>query len=264
MQKKRQKKQHKQLLITLVLILAASIVAYALITKNTPNPFHPQTLKAAIIDQLSLTYPNNTFWQTANTLFYNAGWRMYYYAGGALSDTVDFYRNLPQQGFKIIILRVHTALNPETGTLAIFTSEEWDDTKATTTYLTDILNDRLAKVAITENATPYFGLTPNFIKAMNGNFQNAIIIAMGCDTLTNTKMAQAFIEKGAKAYIGWTGPVSAPHTDTATQQLLTHLITEQKTINQAIQETINEVGEDPTYKSTLSYYPTEAANQKIP
>lgn len=253
------------MLLTLALILATSVVAYALITKNTPtNPFQPQTLKAAIIDQLSLTYPNNTFWQTANTLFYNAGWRMYYYAGGAISDTVDFYRNLPQQGFKIIILRVHTALNPETGTLALFTSEKWDDAKATTTYLTDILNDRLAKVSITENSTAYFGLTPNFIETMNGNFQDVIIIAMGCDTLTNTKMAQAFTEKGAKAYIGWTGPVSAPHTDAATQQLLTHLITEQKTIAQAIQETINEVGTDPTYKSTLSYYPIEAANQKIP
>jgi hypothetical protein len=85
---------------------------------------------------------------------------------------------------------------------------------------------------------------------------------MGCDGLTNTKMAEAFIERGAMAYIGWTGPVSADHTDTATQQLMKHLISENKTIATAITETLNEVGKDPAYGSTMSYYPALAGECK--
>jgi hypothetical protein len=188
---------------------------------------------------------------------------MYYYAGSLSSVDVTFYRLLPQQAFKIIIIRSHTAMQNSTGTLAIFTSEQWDDEKVSATYLTDALNDRIARVRVTPNSTAYFGITPNFVKAMNGNFQDAIIIMMGCQSLTNTKMAEAFIEKGAKAYIGWTGLVSADHTDAATQQLLKHLIVEKKTIATAITEVLTEVGEDPTYGSTMSFYPTQAGEYRL-
>jgi hypothetical protein len=132
-----------------------------------------------------------------------------------------------------------------------------------TTYLVDIMDGRLARVRVTMNSTAYFGITPNFIKALNGNFQNAIIVVMGCDGLANGKMAEAFIEKGAKAYIGWNGLVSTNQTDFATQQLLIHLITEKKTIGTAITETMSEVGNDPTYGSAMSYYPTQAGDYKV-
>jgi hypothetical protein len=86
---------------------------------------------------------------------------------------------------------------------------------------------------------------------------------MGCDSLRYTDMAQAFIEKGAKAYIGWNGSVSASHTDIATTRLLQHIITQKQTIKQAIENTMKEVGIDPTYKSQLTYYPTNAGQYTI-
>jgi hypothetical protein len=175
---------------------------------------------------------------------------------------MTFYRSLPQRTFNIVVIRSHTAMESSTGTLAIFTSEQWDYEKASTTYLADALNDRIARVRVTLNSTAYFGVTPNFIKAMNGNFQDAIIVMMGCESLANSNMAEAFIEKGAKAYIGWTGLVSADHTDAATQQLLKHLITEKKTIATAVTEISTEVGNDPTYGSTMSYYPPQAGEYK--
>jgi len=221
-----------------------------------------KTLRAAIIDQLSSSHANNTFWFAANSMFQSNGWSLQYYAGSLSSDDLTFYRSLPQRAFKILIVRSHTAMETSTGTLAVFTSEQWDDEKASTTYLVDAMNDRIARVRVTLNSTAYFGITPNFVKAINGNFQDAIIIMMGCESLTNTKMAEAFIEKGARAYIGWTGLVSADHTDAATQQLLKHLIIEKKTIAIAITEVLTEVGEDPTYGSTMSYYPTQAGEYR--
>jgi hypothetical protein len=253
--------KRKSLLFAVVLTCLALGIAYAVLNTGPLLTDQEVSPKAAIIDQLRWSFPNTTFWFSANNMFNQSGWRMYYY--GAASDTVDFYRTLPEKGLKIIILRVHAALNPETGTLALFTSEKWEDWKATTDYINDFdvvnpLNNRLAKVRLNETSEAYFGLTPSFVKAMQGDFQDAVIIMMGCDALANTKMAEAFIQKGAKAYIGWTGPVSASHTDAATQQLLKHLVSEKKNIGTAVTETLDEVGNDPDFGSTIAYYPLEA------
>jgi hypothetical protein len=86
---------------------------------------------------------------------------------------------------------------------------------------------------------------------------------MGCEGLTYTTMAEAFIQKGAKVCIGWNASVSVSHTDTATIKLLQHYLIEKLTLKQSIQETFKEVGLDPTYKSLLVYYPPEAGEQKI-
>jgi hypothetical protein len=257
--------KRKSLLFAVILTCLALGIAYAVLNTGPLATDQKINSKAAIIDQLMWSFPNTTFWFSANDMFNQSGWAMYYY--GAASDTVDFYRTLPEKGFKIIILRVHAALNPGTGTLAFFTSEKWDDLKATTDYITDFdlvnpLNNKLAKVRLNETSEAYFGLTPNFVKDMDGDFQDSIIIMMGCDSLANTKMAQAFIQKGAKAYVGWTGPVSAQHTDTATQQLLKHLVSEKKTLGTAVAETLSEVGNDPDFGSTIAYYPQEAEQYK--
>ena len=254
--------QRKSLLIAFALTVLLIILVYADLSAIQSNLDQGKTLKAAIIDQLNSSHSNNTFWLTANSMFQSNGWSLHYYSGSLSSADVTFYRSLPQRAFNIVIIRSHTAMEYSTGTLAIFTSEQWDDEKASTTYLTDAMNDRIARVRVTLNSTAYFGITSNFVKAMNGNFQDSIIIMMGCESLTNTKMAEAFIEKGAKAYIGWTGLVSADHTDAATQQLLKHLIVEKKTMATAITETLTEVGKDPTYESTMSYYPSQAGEYR--
>jgi len=87
---------------------------------------------------------------------------------------------------------------------------------------------------------------------------------MGCDGLKYTSMAEAFIEKGAKVYISWNGFVDAAHTDLATAHLLQNLVTKKQTIKQAVTDTMNKVGPDPTYESILLYYPDKAENYVIP
>jgi len=72
---------------------------------------------------------------------------------------------------------------------------------SSTAYLGDILNYRLAKVRVEEHPPSYFGVTPNFINALKGQFQNSITIMMECHGLKTQSMAEAFTQKGAKAYI---------------------------------------------------------------
>ena len=253
-------------LIVVTVILSAYFGYYSLNQpqKQAVNQESTQR-KAAIVDQLSLTFPNQTFIEKATTILKQAGYTVDYISGE--QATVEFYRNLPTQGYEIIILRVHSSATKLQrkefieGPLSIFTSEPYSQTK----YLYELLTDQLVIASYTTPQSPnYFAIVPKFVsESMKGSFQNSIIVMMGCEGLNNTKMAEAFIQKGAKAYIGWKGAVSASHTDKATITLLQHLITEKQTIRQAVENTMKEIGPDPTYKSILQYYPHSSAQQTI-
>jgi hypothetical protein len=231
---------------------------------QTTNPASSQ-LKAAIVDQLSLTFPNQTFIETATNTLEEAGYTVDYYAGEEV--TVEFCRNLPTHGYGLIILRVHSSAAELQGKefvetpVGIFTSESYSQTK----YVYEQLTDQLLMASYAMPQPPYyFAIVPKFVtSSMKDTFQNTTVIMMGCEGLNNTKMAEAFIQKGAKAYIGWKGTVSASHTDKATTRLLQHLITEKQTTNQAIDNTMKEVGPDPGYKSLLIYYPLGVGEQTI-
>ena len=98
---------------------------------------------------------------------------------------------------------------------------------------------------------------PNFIKSsMKGNFPGTTIIIMGCDGLRSDSIAEAFVERGAKAVVGWDGLVSSAHTDAATERLLQHLLADGLPLQEAVAQTMAEVGPGPSYGSTLLAYPS--------
>jgi len=221
-----------------------------------PTNFNPE-LKATVVDQLSLTAPNEAFVQEVASILTEANYTVDYYGGEKV--TVNFYRNLPTGGYELLVLRVHSAPlfedDKEIPIIDLFTSEPYSTSK----HIPEQINHELVKAFYYEGSPEYFGITPAFIKnRMKGTFNNATIIMMGCDGLKYNSTAQAFIEKGAKAYISWSGPVSANHTDVTTVHLLQHLLIEKCTIREAvIQALVNVGGPDPTYKSILKFYPFE-------
>jgi hypothetical protein len=219
-------------------------------------------VKAAIVDHLSLTAPNQTFVQTVAAILTKADYIVDYFSGEQV--TVNFYRNLPTGGYKLIILRVHSALDANgKPPLALFTSEPLDSRKHVNEQLTDQV-EGVAFLPYKQGDKAYFGILSKFISlSLKGTFQGSIIVAMGCNGLTYLDTARAFTEKGAKAYISWNGSVSANHTDEATAQLLQHLVTEGQTIKQAVENTMKEVGPDQEYNNTLDYYPLESGNHAI-
>jgi len=262
--------QHIGTAITLTIFIAivaiSSFLIYSYLNPSpnqTINPDQtnnqPSQLKAAIVDHLSLTAPNQTFKETATNTLKQAGYTVDYYLGE--KATIEFYRNLPTHDYGMIILRVHSGLylgaQPPLG---IFTSEPYSKTR----YIYEQLTDKVVSVYYSWEGPRYFGITPAFVKSsMNGRFENTVIVMMGCNGLTYTEMAEAFIEKGAKVYISWNKPVSASHTDQATSHLLQHFLIEKQTLKEAVRETFKEVGQDPEYESLLVYYPLEAGDQTI-
>jgi len=266
--KPRNRRSRKRLaygIIAVAFILACILVYFSL---------HSSPTEVAIVDHLSF-FPGQrdpSFVDACKNILEEGGLTWAYHKGEEV--TVDFYRNLPSCGTSLIILRVHSAImRTEKGTISIlglFTSERYS-VEAAKKYREEILDDRLVRAFFTEGEEEYFGIVPKFVESMKGEFQNTIIIMMGCEglgygELTYTDMAEAFIKKGAKVYIGWDGSISLDHTDQATVHLLQSLILRKRTIEWAVTETMEIVGKDPTYDSTLKYYPktAEAGNCTIP
>lgn len=223
-------------------------------TPQTVNTESSQ-LKAAIVDQLGLTVPNQAFIQTATDTLEQAGYKVYYYPGNQV--TVEFYRNLPTYGYSLIILRTHSACPHG----EFFTSEPYSTRK----YVHEQMTNRVGKVSFYSDTPPfYFGISPFFVRySMIGDFNCTTIIMMGCHGLKYMDMAEAFRQKNARVYISWNEEVSASHTDQATTFLLQQLILRNETIKQAVENTMKEVGPDPHYKSTLTYYPLTAGSQNV-
>jgi hypothetical protein len=212
----------------------------------------PEPRTAAIVDQLSLTVPNLDFVSSARETLEGGGYTVDYFPGRQV--TVDFYRELPAHGYDIIILRVHSApvFDPAQGRLQdeviLFTSEPYSRAR----HVEEQWASYLGKSSYHQEAPWLFGIRPPFIgHAMEGRFNGTIILAMGCDGLRTTDMGQAFLDKGAGAFVSWNDSVSASHTDASTQRLLEHLLVAGLPVLDALSLTAAELGPDPSSGAEL-------------
>ena len=239
--------------IALVLLAAIGSTAFLLATGGGESPQGPKT--AAIVDQLSLSQPNPEFISSARGLLAEAGYLVDYFPGEEV--TVNFYRTLPQRDYDLILLRAHAGITTEldvssgdrseTEYVSLFTGEPYAADK----YPEEQLN-RLGKAFYYEGADPLFGIGPRFVEeSMEGRFDDTLIVMMGCDGLRSQRTAQAFLDRGASAFVSWSRPVSAAHTDAATERLLENLLFEGLNAAEAVDRTAAEIGPDPTYNAEL-------------
>lgn len=210
--------------------------------------------RAAIVDQLSLTAPNPDFIQSATDTLEEAGYAVDYYHGEEVS--VDLYRNLQTKGYEVIVFRTHSSRmvgewrGEYYNHAVLWTAEPYDPTR----YVEEQWELRLGPVSTYEGGQRWFGIDPGFIaSSMRGNFTGTTIIMMGCDGLTTNKTAEAFLWRGAKAVVSWDGKVSASHTDRATGRLLELLELDGLTPEDAVAQTADEVGADPSYGAELRF-----------
>ncbi|MCK4822205.1 hypothetical protein KA005_40960, partial [bacterium] len=136
MTRKRKAKKHKfskkkiaYSIIAVIIIAAGVFLGFQLCTGNSIESNSTSQYRAAIVDQLGASMPNQTFVREATTMMEDANFTVDYYSSGAV--TVDFYRNLPTYGYDLIVLRVHSAIGNGTGTskFVLFSSEAYSKTK---------------------------------------------------------------------------------------------------------------------------------------
>ena len=196
-------------------------------------------LRALVMDQLSLNYPDPSFVTNVTNELKGAGYAVDY--SGPSPTAIDAFRNIPEQGYDLIIIRAH-----EGSSQAIITTQPYSRSE----YLTDQLAGRLVPAQV-ENGPIFFALTPKFVREeMIGRFPGSTIIVMGCAALQGSQdMAAAFLDRGANFFIGWDGLVSIIHTDSTTVRLV-ELLGAGKSVPDAAGMA---GGADPVYGARLGY-----------
>ena len=231
---------------------------------SAPSP--DSGARAAIVDQLSILEPNQSFIDQATADLEACGFKVDVYQGEEVG--VKLYRELPKYQYKLIIFRAHAGLmkREEDSQLVVkkatylFTGEEYKKTK----YVREQLTDQMLAGRMIEDYPLVFAVNAKFLlNSTTGRFQDTVIIMMGCSTTYLDDMATAFILKGASSYIGWDSGVTLGYVDEATLLLLKNLCIENLTVEKAIAETMAQVGADPVSNASLKYYPPKSGNQTI-
>jgi hypothetical protein len=142
----------------------------------------------------------------------------------------------------------------------LFTNEEfrWDK------HQVDVVNDRLFMASIAEGYPWVFSISPKFIReSMTKEFDDTVIIMMGCEGIYLTDLAEAFVDKGASAYLAWDASVNLDYVDEATTYLIGQLCSENATIKEAVDSTMDIIGPDPKYAAELKYYPLSTGDKTL-
>jgi len=209
------------------------------------------TRRAVIVDQLSASQPNPAFAESATRILEVDGYAVDYYSGDQV--TVDLYRNLPRGEYDLVILRTHSTAVVSRGeedvqAVSLFTNEPYSETE----YRDEQLAGKIGFAQYSDEGPKWFGVTTKFVKeSMKGNFNDALVIGMGCQGLVNDLAAEAFSAKGADAFIGWDSNVSAEHTDKATERVLQLVTADGLSASEAAAKTMSELGPDPYFGGSL-------------
>ena len=205
--------------------------------------------RAAIIDQLGLTHPNQEFVALASAMLEVAAYQVDVYSGDEI--TVEFYKDLATHGYHLIVFRTHSSNVDPTGEIGLFTSELYREDQ----WVTEQLRGRLVYGHTIPDAggPAYFAIVAAFVREeMRGRFDDTLLIIGGCETLASPELAEAFLDRGASAVVGWDDVVDLAHNDQAILRLLLGIVGEDMSLEEAIRRTMIDVGPDPVYHSWLA------------
>jgi hypothetical protein len=242
--------------LLIALAIAGVVVFVRIYPMGQPSPDNGGKPRAVIVDQLSSIQENEGFITEVTKELEDYGFTVDLYQGNEI--TVEFYRQLPTRGYKLIIFRAHSGLLAHDEQVIVkttlFTNEEYSQSK----YVYEQLDNRLLMARVGEGYPMVFGIPPEFIRgSMKGKFDDSVIIMMGCSGLYLSDLAEAFVDKGASLYLAWSGSVELNYVDEATPYLINQLCSGNLTIKEAVNSTmdVNGIGPDPEHKSWLKYYP---------
>jgi hypothetical protein len=247
------------------LLIAIGVVGIVVFIRTVPMsqspPDHTGNATAAIIDQLSSLQENEDFIGNVTRELEDYGFAVDVYKGNNI--TVEFYRQLPTRGYKLIIFRAHSGILEQDGEVmlrtVVFTNEEYTESR----YALEQVYEQLVMGGACQGCPMMFGITPKFVRAegvigqdkdMEGRFDDTVIIMMGCSGMALPDLAQAFIDKGASVYLAWDRSVELYYVDNATPYLVNQLCSGELTIREAVDNTMDVIGPDPNYGAELQYY----------
>jgi len=240
-------------MLFVVLIVASSVLG-VIVVQLLAGPhvsFAPR--RSAIVDELSIDYPNPTAVSSLVTTMETAGFSVDLY--GPSEVTVELYRSLPARRYEFVLFRVHAAFHD--GDTWLFTSEAYSKEELLNKYAVELVTDQIAPARSFVGEGRVLAVSPEFIRKSRGNWMGAVVVLAGCYGTTGDSLPKAFVDRGASAVVGWNQAVSAEHADLASLELVKLLFVDKMKLNAAVHAVMLHIGPDPSYHSSLTVYPTD-------
>lgn len=208
--------------------------------------------KAVILDSLYSGSEDFTFEQELTNLLEHSVERFQVDVFRRENVTIDLMKNV--EGYKILILRVHSAIGSD-GFLYLFSGENFTKDRYQGDQLLGAVREGIPFDGKNES---YFALNVVFVAANKPyGLKDSTIILMGCKGMGDAYSVQRLIGKGVKTYISWSGDVDLSHSDEATLALVRALYRDNLSVKAAVQRVMTEVGPDSYFGSTLEYRPLQ-------
>jgi hypothetical protein len=227
--------------------------------KTTPLPDN----RAVIVDQLAVFEPNAPLVAQITGILSAGGLSVDYFQGEQI--TVDFYRKLAQQGYKLVLLRSHAGLlgsqDKAIPRTCIFTGEPYSERK----YISEQLTDQLAKARIDADKPWVFAVGARFVeRSMPNRYNGTLFLMMGCSSLYLEDLSESLVKKGAASCIGWDASIGSEYMDKATLSLVEKIYRDKLTVDRAVAEIRQALGPDPDFGGELKYYPPASGSLTFP
>ena len=252
------------LIMVFIIVLASILLIWTLNISLHPYSNKHIPLKAVVVDGLFDDFPNVSLISKVVGVLRSRGFVVDIVNGSDL--TVDKYREIFGDGYRVLILRVHGGVAEDRGLVALFTSQLFNDSLY-------VFERKMGLVGVGEPflspGKKLFVISPEFIKRFGRGLKNSIVMVFSCYSSYRMELAKAFIDMGAKLYIGWDGPVDAVMNDYALSKLIEYLFVENMTIDEAVKETMNDILSIYAHRSgayplpLLTYYPRSVGSYTV-
>ncbi len=221
--------------------------------------------KAVIIDQLHNELPNEEFQNTVTAYLTDAGYKVDIFSTDEI--TVDFYKKLPTMNYQYIVIRSHAlGEGMVDNSASLFTGEKYSEHK----YIKEqflghigqgipILYGEFKNLEEDEVLDKtYYVVGSKFVEeVMVGEFENSTIILAGCETGKDSKLANAFLKRGASEVIGWTGLVDSKINDAYVVDLINRTLLSDVEIQDAISVMMKDYHPKFSQDTNLMYFSSE-------
>lgn len=203
--------------------------------------------RVALIDALSNASVDEEFADAVNRTLCGAGFEVDVYQGSEV--TVDFLEKFAG-GYQLVIFRVHSALSFD-GELYLFTAEPYSKQEYQQEQYFGLVKEAYA----TNSSQPVFAVNWGFVeRLMAREFNGTVVVVMGCDGASDSRISEEFVNQGAVGYVGWNGSVLLSHSDEAVLHLVGDLYVGKQSLKMAVDDTNSRVGPDPASGSVLECY----------
>jgi hypothetical protein len=124
-----------------------------------------------------------------------------------IGDKVTVEALMQISGYDLIVLRAHSGVFDEG--IWFFTCEEFDGSK----YVLEQLAGEAHIATCPSDPRLLFAVGSRFVTHYLRELDGSLVVLMGCDGLTETDLAEAFVGGGAVGVVGWDGPVTLDASD---------------------------------------------------